>query len=59
MKCDNCGSTAQIKLTNTETEGNTIVQTYTCGCGAIKKRIFIMTKEFTITPWGTYLHGRA
>lgn len=59
MKCDNCGSTAQIRLVDfREVDERTMVKEYSCGCGATKKMVFGLTKEFTVTKEGTFLPGR-
>ena len=59
MKCDNCGSTAQIRLVDfREVDERTMVKEYSCGCGSTKKMVFTLSKEFTVTKEGTFLHGR-
>lgn len=59
MKCDNCGSTAQIRMVDfRNVDERTIIKEYTCGCGATKKMVYTLTKEFTVTKEGTFLPGR-
>ena len=59
MKCDNCGSTAQIRLAKLrKVDDRTIVKEYSCGCGATKKLVYGLIKEFTVTKEGTFLSGR-
>ena len=59
MKCDNCGSTAQIRLVDfREVDEITMVKEYSCGCGSTKKMVYTLSKEFTVTKEGTFLHGR-
>ena len=59
MKCDNCGSTAQIRLVDFRiVDERTMVQEYSCGCGATKKMVYGLIKEFTVTKEGTFLPGR-
>lgn len=49
IKCEFCGSTAQIKLIKTEETQNSIFKTYECGCGCKMVETYTKTNTtFTI-----------
>ena len=49
MRCPNCGSTAQYKLTRKVEVDGYLYLTYTCGCGATAERVYRI-ESFNITP---------
>ena len=54
LKCPNCGSTAQTRVTFTINEDRTkITETITCGCGSTTTAIYKLEKEETRTKNGT------
>ena len=54
MKCPNCGSTAQTRVTFTINEDRTkITETITCGCGSITTAIYKLEHKETRTKNGT------
>lgn len=49
MRCPNCGSSAQYKLTRKVEVDGYLYLTYTCGCGATAERVYRI-ESFNITP---------
>ena len=56
LKCNNCGSTAQIKLTNTTNNNGLIYDDYTCGCGCMTR--LVHTKKHNAAAWLFNADGR-
>ena len=52
IKCQICGSTAQIKLVNTQDTQNSIFKTYECGCGCRIVEAYTKTNTTFTVPKG-------
>ena len=58
MKCPNCGSTAQIKLTHIAKSNGYLDHTYACGCGATIEYMYKEVSFRVTSPNGTLLELR-
>ena len=58
MKCPNCGSTAQIKLTHMANSNGYLYHNYICGCGAIIEYVYKEVSFRATSPDGTILELR-
>ena len=48
IKCQNCGSTAQIRKVGSTDNDTTMIEIYKCGCGAKIERILNVS---SVTYW--------
>ena len=58
IKCLNCGSTAQAKISYVEDNDRRLTKYTLCGCGAITKAEFELVYEVTRTKGGTQIGHR-
>ncbi len=58
IKCLNCGSTAQVKISYVEDNDRHLTKYTMCGCGAITKAEFELVYETTKTKGGTQISHR-
>lgn len=58
IKCLNCGSTAQIKISYVQDNDTHLTKYTMCGCGAITKADFELVYEATRTKDGTQIGHR-
>ena len=49
MRCPNCGSSAQYRLTREVEVNGYLYHTHTCGCGATAERVYKIV-SFNINP---------
>ena len=55
LKCQNCGTTTQIRRISSTEVGTTIVEIYQCDCGAKIERILNISNTIYWSPTGTRL----